>query len=354
VNELIPPFDFQKVVVDTWTNGPFAIYGWGWRALMGFLVITACGLVGNYLILRRMALIGDAISHSVLAGIAIAFLITHSLGTLPMMLGALAAGLVTVGLIEFIHRKSRVKQDAAIGIAFTSLFAVGVILIHTQMEGTHFDADCVLYGDLMAVGQSLASVELSPLLAGKLRATGLTGETVLQGNEFFLAPSQVLRMAMVTLVVIMLARLFYKELLVTSFDSALAVSLGINATAIHLGLMSILSIVVVSSFDAVGAILVIAMLILPGATAHLLTQRLPVILWLTAAYALLSSVLGVHLARWIDCNIAAAMVVAGAALFMLAWIFSPIDGPIAKWCARKASVDQNLDEVGENAEPFVS
>ena len=354
MSELIPPFDFQKVVIDTWANEPFAIYGWGWRALMGFLVITACGLVGNYLILRRMALIGDAISHSVLAGIAIAFLLTHSLGTLPMMLGALAAGLVTVGLIEFIHRKSRVKQDAAIGIAFTSLFAVGVILIHTQMKGTHFDADCVLYGDLMAVGQSLASVELSPLLAGKLRATGLTGETVLQGNELFLAPSQVLRMAVVTLVVIVLARLFYKELLVTSFDSALAVSLGINATAIHLGLMSILSIVVVSSFDAVGAILVIAMLILPGATAHLLTQRLPVILWLTAAYALLSSVLGVHLARWIDCNIAAAMVVAGAALFVLAWIFSPIDGPITKWRARKASVDQNLNEMGENAEPLVS
>lgn len=350
MNELIPPFDFQKIVIDTWSNGPFAIYGWGWRALMGFLVITACGLVGNYLILRRMALIGDAISHSVLAGIAVAFLVTHSLGTLPMMIGALVAGLVTVGLIEFIHRKSRVKQDAAIGIAFTSLFAIGVILIHTQMKGTHFDADCVLYGDLMAVGQSLASVELSPLLADKLKATGLIGKTVLKGNELMLAPSQVLRMIVVAILVILLVRLFYKELLVTSFDSALAVSLGINATAIHLGLMSTLSIVVVSSFDAVGAILVIAMLILPGATAHLLTQRLPVILWLTVVYALLSSVLGLHLARWIDCNIAAAMVVAGAALFVLAWIFSPIDGPIAKWRIRKTSVDQNLDDVSENAE----
>jgi len=346
MSELIPPFDFQKVVIDTWTNGPFAIYGWGWRVLMGFLVITACGLVGNYLILRRMALIGDAISHSVLAGIAIAFLLTHSLGTLPMMLGALAAGLVTVGLIEFIHKKSRVKQDAAIGIAFTSLFALGVILIHTQMKGTHFDANCVLYGDLMGVGQSLASVELSPLLAGKLKATGLTGETVLQGNELFLAPSQVLRMAVVTLVVIVLVRLFYKELLVSSFDSALAVSLGINATAIHLGLMSALSIVVVSSFDAVGAILVIAMLILPGATAHLLTQRLPIILWFTVVYAFLSSVLGVHLARWIDCNIAAAMVVAGAMLFVLAWIFSPIDGPIAKWRVRKTVF--NIDSGEHN------
>ena len=175
MSELIPPFDFQKVVIDTWTNGPFAIYGWGWRVLMGFLVITACGLVGNYLILRRMALIGDAISHSVLAGIAIAFLLTHSLGTLPMMLGALAAGLVTVGLIEFIHRKSRVKQDAAIGIAFTSLFALGVILIHTQMKGTHFDANCVLYGDLMAVG--LQDARHMSQLDGRIEEIGVHRHT---------------------------------------------------------------------------------------------------------------------------------------------------------------------------------
>ena len=354
MSELIPPFDLQKVVIDTWANGPFAIYGWGWRALMGFLVITACGLVGNYLILRRMALIGDAISHSVLAGIGVAVVLTLQLDTPTLFIAALAAGMVTTLIIEIIHRYTRVKQDAAIGIAFTSLFALGVILIHTQMKGTHFDANCVLYGDLMAVGQSLASVELSPLLAGKLKATGLTNETVLQGNELFLAPGQVLRMAVVTLVVIVLVRLFYKELLVSSFDSALAVSLGINATAIHLGLMSALSIVVVSSFDAVGAILVIAMLILPGATAHLLTQRLPVILWLTVIYALLSSVLGVHLARWLDCNIAAAMVVAGAMLFVLAWIFSPIDGPIAKWRARNESAHQDFDEMDKGAGLSVS
>ncbi len=354
MNELIPTFEFQKVIIDTWTNGPFEVYGWGWRALMGFLVITACGLVGNYLILRRMALIGDAISHSVLAGIVVVFLITHSLDTLPMMLGALAAGLVTVGLIEFIHKKSRVKQDAAIGIAFTSLFAFGVILIHTQMQGTHFDANCVLYGDLMGVGQSLASVELPPLLTDQLRATGLTDETVLRGNEMFIAPSQVLRMAAVTLGVIVLMRLFYKELLVSSFDPALAVSLGINATAIHLGLMSVLSIVVVSSFDAVGVILVIAMLILPGATGHLLSQRLPVILWISVAFALISSVLGVHFARWIDCNIAAAMVVVGAGLFILAWLVSPHDGPLAKWRAQKVSHNPELGDLAEDEKLPVS
>src|SRR5688572_13919522 len=123
---LIPSFDFQHVIVNPWTS---ELASFGWIALMGFFVSVACGLVGNYLILRRMALVGDAISHSVLPGIAIAFLLAKSRSTPVMFAGALVAGLVTTILIELIHKKSRVKQDAAIGIAFTSLFAVGVILI---------------------------------------------------------------------------------------------------------------------------------------------------------------------------------------------------------------------------------
>src|SRR6185436_890814 len=120
---VIPPFDFQRVVVAPWTSdaGTF-----GWVALMGFLVATACGLVGNYLILRRMALVGDAISHSVLPGLVVAFLVAKSRASLPMFLGALVAGILTTVFIELIHKKSRVKQDAAIGIVFSSLFALGV------------------------------------------------------------------------------------------------------------------------------------------------------------------------------------------------------------------------------------
>jgi manganese/zinc/iron transport system permease protein len=144
-------------------------------------------------------------------------------------------------------------------------------------------------------------------------------------------------MAFVTLVTAGLIVLFYKELLVSSFDPGLAASLGINATIMHYALMSMLSVVVVSAFESVGAILVIAMLILPGATASLLSQRLPIILLLSVFHAAVSSVLGIHLALWLECSLAAAMVVMGALLFTAAWIFSPRTGLIARQFAGRVT-----------------
>lgn len=298
---LIPPFDWQRVMVQPWTQD---LASYGWIALMGFLVATACGLVGNYLILRRMALVGDAISHSVLPGLAIGFLVANTRSSWVMFLGALAAGVVTTLLIELIHKKSRVKQDAAIGITFSSLFAIGVILISLFASKVDLDQDCVLYGEIGTVPLDLP-----------VQVAGLT-----------LGPTAVVRMAFVALLTTALIILFYKELLVSSFDSGLAYSLGINATVVHYSLMCLLSVVVVSAFESVGAILVIAMLILPGATASLLSQRLPRILGLTVIHAALSSLLGIHLAVWLDCSIAGAMVVMGAVLFGFAWIFSPQQG----------------------------
>lgn len=306
MNELIPPFDFHRVVVSPWTEG---LGSYGWSTLMGFLVASACGLIGNYLVLRRMALVGDAISHSVLPGIAIAFLLAGSRGSLAMFLGALAAGIVTTILIELIHKKSRVKQDAAIGITFSSLFAIGVILISLYASKVDLDQECVLYGEIGTVWTDTP-----------VTIAGVT-----------LGPATVVRMALVAVVTGLLIALFYKELLVSSFDAGLAVSLGINATVVHYSLMSMLSVVVVSAFESVGAILVIAMLILPGATASLISQRLPVMLWLTILHALLSSVLGLHLGLWLDCTLAGAMVVMGTVLFALAWIFSPTQGLLRRW-----------------------
>jgi manganese/zinc/iron transport system permease protein len=318
MNELIPSFDFHRVFIEPWTQ-PGG--GFIWIALMGFLVAAACGLVGNYLILRRMALVGDAISHSVLPGIAIAFLFSGSRGSWPMFLGALAAGLVTTVIIETIHKKSRVKQDAAIGIAFTSLFALGVILISVFASKVDLDQECVLYGEIAFV----------PL-----------EETVKLGS-LVLGPTSVVRMGIVTLVTVALILLFYKELLVSSFDPALAVSLGNNATVVHYALMSLLSVVVVSAFESVGAILVVAMLILPGATASLLSQRLPVVLGLTVVHGALSSVLGIHLASWLNCSPAGAMVVMGAVLFCLAWIFSPSEGLLRRWQRGRSSQLANVE-----------
>jgi manganese/zinc/iron transport system permease protein len=310
---LIPPFNFHDVVVAPWTSG---LNSFGWITLMGFFVATACGLVGNYLILRRMALVGDAISHSVLPGLAIGFLLANSRSSTVMFLGALGAGIVTTFIIELIHRKSRVKQDAAIGITFSSLFAIGVIIISIFASKVDLDQDCVLYGEIGNVPLEVPYVSLGSLTFG---------------------PPTVVRMGAVTLCVAVLIALFYKELLISSFDPGLAVSVGINATAIHYCLMAALSVVVVSAFESVGAILVIAMLVLPGATASLLSHRLPWMFGLTILHAALSAVLGTHLGLWLDCSLAGAMVVMGAVLFTLAWFFSPTRGLVRRWFHRSVS-----------------
>jgi manganese/zinc/iron transport system permease protein len=310
--DLIPAFNFEQVFLEPWRGafsesqpGPPAIF---WIALMGFFVSSACGMVGAYLILRRMALVGDAISHSVLPGIAISFLLSGSRGSLAMVVGALAAGMVTTLIIEVIHRKSRIKHDAAIGIAFTTLFAIGVILISVFAGQVDLDQECVLYGEI-------AWVPLEETVA-------IRGVT--------LGPEPVVRMGIVLVLTAALIIAFYKELLVSSFDAGLASSLGINATMVHYALMCWLSVVVVSAFESVGAILVIAMLILPAATSSLLSSRLSTVLFLSILHSGISSFLGIHLAYWLNCSMAAAMVVMGAILFVLAWIFSPERGILSR------------------------
>ena len=289
MNGLLPPFDAHRFFVAPWTTD---IATYGWMTLMAFLVTAACGLVGNYLILRRMALVGDAISHSVLPGLAVAFLISGKL-TLPAMLaGALGAGLLTTFLIEFLHTRSRIKADAAIGITFCSLFALGVVLINVFASKVHLDAECVLYGEL----SNLALAEYS---------LGM--------------PAPVLVMGGVAAAVAVLIVLFYKELLITSFDALLAGSQGFAPGKMHLALMAVLSIVIVAAFESVGAILVIAMLILPGATAQLLSTRLPICLALSVLHAALSAIGGLHLSLILGCPMAAAVVVAGTVLFGFAW-----------------------------------
>ncbi len=314
MTSLIPPFDAHAVLVAPWTEY-LSLYGW--IAAMGFAVAGACGLVGNYLMLRRMALMGDAVSHSILPGLVAAFLISGSRGTLPMFMGALAAGGVASILIETIHKRSRVKQDAAMGIAFSTLFAIGVVMTSLYAGQIDLDAECVLYGEI-------AFIPLEPMV---------------KAGTVLLGPVPFVRMAGVLAVVILLIVMFYKELLVSAFDPGLAKSLGVNPSVMHYGLMAMLSIVVVSAFESVGAILVIAMLILPGATASLLSTRLPVVHLLSLFHAASSAWLGVTLGVWLDCSIAAAMVVAGAVLFGLVWIFSPSEGLILRWRRQTTPAD---------------
>ena len=302
MNELIPPFDWGVFFTEPWS--PWYFDTTVRIVAMAFCVSAACGLTGLFLILRRMALVGDAISHSVLPGIVLAALLAHTLTGPFIILGAIAAGFLTTVLIDTIHHHSRVKPDAATGIVFSALFALGVVMV-TQFAGDlHIDAECVLFGNL-------AEVATQPGLP----------EPLLQA------------IAILVLTIALIAGL-YKELLVSAFDPTLARSLGIPARWIHYGMMAWLSAVVVTAFEAVGSIIVVAMLIIPGATALLLTERLCKALLLTVLHAALSSVLGYHLGLWLDSNLPAAMVVAGLALFVVAWLASPSQGIVSRWMAR--------------------
>lgn len=280
----------------------------GWPVLMGLFVSSACALVGCFLMLRRMALVGDAISHSVLPGVVIAFLISKSRDSVWIFLGALFAGILTTVLIEVIHARTRVKEDAAIGITFTTLFSIGVILVSLYGGRVDLDLDCVLYGKL------------------DIAFAATDSDTWLPPRIFF--------MLMVTLAVGALLLAFFKELVVCAFDDGLAASLGFSPGLFHLGTMCALSLTVVAGFEAVGAVLVVAMLILPGATALLLVDRIPPMLGLSLVHALLSTLGGSVLAFHLNWPSAAAMVVVGSGLFALAWLASPHDGLIRYWLSK--------------------
>lgn len=310
--QVIPSFNFREVMVDPWT---VELSSYMPILVMGFLVITACGLAGTFLVWRRMALVGDAISHSILPGIVIAFVLSASRATLPMFVGALAAGILTSFLIDVIHKNSRVKVDAALGIVFTTLFAFGVILISVLADHVDLDADCVLYGEIAFLP-----------LHESVRLFGIP-----------LGPPEVVRMGGVTLGIALLLIFFFKELQLSSFDAGLAQSLGVNPRVVHFGLMATVSLTVVSAFESVGSILVIAMLILPGVTGSLLSDRLRTILLLVPVQAAVCSIAGLHLSLWFHASIAACMVVAAGALFVFVWIASPTRGLVRQWWRRRHS-----------------
>jgi manganese/zinc/iron transport system permease protein len=297
---VIPPFDAHQVFVEPWSAG---LGVWGWIFLMGGLVATPCALLGCFLVLRRLALVGDAVSHAVLPGLVIAYMYSGSLAAWPMWVGAVAAGVFSTVLVEGLHRGSKLKQDAAMGIVLTGLFALGVVLLSVFADSAHLDADCVLFGDISYVP-----------LQSRLSLFGLV------------MPAPVMRMFVVAVALLVAVVVFYRSLLVTSFDPSLAQAMGFSAAATHYSLMTAVSVTVVSSFESVGAVLVVAMMILPAATAFLCVSRLSSMLALAVAHGWLSSLLGIHLAIWLNCAVAAAMVMAGFCLFVLAVLIAPRHG----------------------------
>lgn len=279
-----------------------------WIVLMGSLVAGSCGLIGNFVILKRFAFVGDAISHTVLPGMVIAFLITTSRGIAPMFVGAIVAGFVTSLLIEFIKNNSRLKPDAAIGITFTTLFAIGVILVSIFAEKVDLDQDCVLYGELAFIGYE-------PFVA------------LLPGVEL---PVPIFRMLFVFLATILGIWFFYHPLVISTFDSVFASIVGIKTRFMHYVFMVFVSLVIVFSFESVGAILVVAMLVFPGVTASFYTSNLTVSMYLAVVVAVISSVLGLYIALWTNTSVAASMVIAAFVLFLFSWVLGPNGGIICR------------------------
>ncbi|WP_370875423.1 metal ABC transporter permease [Bacillus horti] len=250
------------------------------------LVGTICGLIGCYIILRGMALMGDAISHSVLPGVAISFM----LGSTNFFIGAVTTGVITALGIGFISRNTKIKEDSAIGIMFTAAFALGIVLINL-MRGVPVDLYHILFGNVLGVSRT----------------------------DLYI----ILGIGIVTVLTIII---FYKELLLSTFDPTMAKASGLPVGLIHYMLMLLLSLVTVASLQAVGIILVVAMLITPGATAYLLTDRLKIMLILSTLVGIVSAVLGLIFSYVLDVSSGAAIVLVATFFFVLAMLFSPKQG----------------------------
>ncbi|WP_285891271.1 metal ABC transporter permease [Paenibacillus pasadenensis] len=276
-----------------------------WILLTGSLAAVSCAILGCFLILRRMALMGDAISHSVLPGIVVAYMISGSRDSIYMLIAAAIMGLLCVLFIQWFNNRG-IQSDASIGVVFTSLFAIGVVLVSMNARQVDLDLDCVLYGEIAYTAWNtlqIGGVDLGP------RSVWLLGGTLL--------------------LVLAVIGLFYKQFKLCAFDPMLAAALGIPAALFHYLLMGLVSVATVSSFESVGAILVVGLLVIPPSTAYLLTDRLGVMIGLSAASGVAATLLGYLIAIWLDASIAGCIVAAAALLFAAAFLLSPKHGLLA-------------------------
>ncbi len=274
--------------------------------LIASLVAIACAIPGTFLVLRKMAMISDAISHSILPGIVIGFFITQDLNSPLLILLAAITGIITVVLVEYIQKTGLVKEDTAIGLVFPILFSIGVILIAKNANDIHLDVDAVLLGEL-------AFAPFDRLL--------------IAGTD--IGPKSLWVIGCILIISIILLFSFFKELKVSTFDAGLAASLGFSPAVIHYGLMTVSSVTTVGAFDAVGAILVVALMIAPAATAYLLTTNLKRMLAYAIAFGVFSAISGYWLAHWLDASIAGSITTMLGLLFLAVYLFAPNKGVIA-------------------------
>jgi manganese/iron transport system permease protein len=260
------------------------------RALISALLVgTICAVTGSYLIVRRLALLGDAVSRAVMPGLAIAFLLGGNI-----FVGAFIAGVLSTLVIGAIHTNSKIKEDTAMGLVFSSFFAFGIILITKIQADTKVDLMHFLFGNILGVTES------------DLWTTFIIS-VVVMGTIFLL----------------------YKELLFHSFDPLGARAVGLPTQVLHLLLMSLIALTTVASMQSVGVVLVIALMVGPGATAYLLTRQLKSMMFLAVAIGAISSIVGLYLSYYLDISSGPAVVVVTSFFFILSFLFSPRQGILA-------------------------
>ena len=274
--------------------------------LIAVVVAAACALPGVFLVLRKMAMMSDAISHAILPGIVVAFFITHNLNSPLLIVAAALTGMLTVVIVELIYGTKLVKEDAAIGLVFPALFSIGVVLIARYAGDVHLDTDAVLLGELAFAPFDRfmpAGADLGP------RALWVMG-AILALNAAGIA-------------------LLYKELKLATFDAGLAASLGFAPALLHYGLMGMVSVTAVGAFDAVGSILVVALMVGPASIAYLLTDRLHVMIILSVLIGTGDALLGYWAAHWLDTSIAGSMATLVGLTFVGAFLLAPKRGIVA-------------------------
>lgn len=265
-----------------------ADYGFLRNALVTSVLIgIISGVIGCFIILRGLSLMGDAISHAVLPGVAVSYMVGSS-----YFFGASVFGLIAAGLIGFINNRTKLKNDTAIGIVFSAFFALGIILISFAKSAT--DLYHILFGNVLAVRHS-----------------------------------DIVTTVIVGVFVLLFVLVFFKELKLSSFDPTMAKASGLNTTIIHYALMFMLTLVAVSSLQTVGTVLVIAMLITPAATAFMLTDRLSTMIFMAAGIGALSAAIGLLFSYSYNLASGATIVLTCAVFFILAFVFSPKKGIIS-------------------------
>lgn len=267
-------------------------------ALTAIFTAISCAVLGAFLVLRKMTMVGDAISHAVLPGIAIAYLLSQSRASLPMFLGAALVGVFATVIIEILSKKWKVQSDASIGMTFTTLFALGVVLITFWSDKVDLDQECVLYGEIAFVPFNTWT------MAGKS-----------------MGPIALWTSGILLILVLIYTLVGYKGLLMSSFNADYAAVLGIGIGAWNLSLMSMVSLATVVSFESVGAILVVALLVAPAASAYLISSQLKTMIGLSALFGFTGSLGGYFLSAALDTSIAGGIATTLGVQFAVVLVF---------------------------------